>query len=283
MHFIGQGIRGSYAPTICNVLFVLNIRSFSVIIPQTPVRKWKILNTTIKTQLKKIISTSVVLWVKRFIYKEVLVIGDSHALVFTHRTFKSYFPQLFFNVINVPGATVSGMKNPNPNTQALSTFMITYKKSHASTVIVLLGEVDTGFVIWYRAEKYKMPVDDMLYIAIDNYKNLLIDLSKKYRVICISTPLPTIQDGQDCGAIANERKSVKATQLQRTKLTIQFNIQMREFCDINWFLYLSFDDESLDKNGLVSKSLLSSNPNDHHYDREKYACMIVDQLKTHLL
>jgi hypothetical protein len=232
--------------------------------------------------LKRIISSPLVLFVRRLMFDEVLVIGDSHAHVFYSRRFNSYFPHHFFNVVIVGGATVSGLKNPSSATQALPVFMTGLKNSKAASTIVLLGEVDTGFVIWYRAEKYKTPVVTMLDQAIENYKNLLVEISKKSRVICISTPLPTIQDGNICGDVANARKDVKATQLQRTDLTFEFNKQMHEFCDRKGFTYLSFDHESVGENGLVKPSLLSSNPKDHHYDMQKYADMIISKLKNRI-
>lgn len=212
-------------------------------------------------------------------FDEILVIGDSHANVFYSRKFRPYFPHHFFNVVVVGGATVSGLKNPNSTTQALPIFMDSLKNSKAATTIVLLGEVDTGFVLWYRAEKYKTPVEIMLDQAIENYKNLLIEISKKTRAICISTPLPTIPDENVWGDIANARKDVKATQLQRTDLTIEFNKKMKEVCEGNGFTYLSFDDESIGENGLVDPWLLNSDPNNHHYDRQKYADMIIKKLK----
>ena len=146
----------------------------------------------------------------------------------------------------------------------------------------MLVEVDTGFVIWYRAEKYKTSVELMLDRAVDNYQHLLRVLSKQSHVICISAPLPTIQDGQNWGEIADARKCVKATQLQRTKLTIRFNKRMQKFCEMNGYSYLSLDDESLGQNGIVSKYLLNSKSSDHHYDRDKYADMIIKKLKARI-
>lgn len=213
-------------------------------------------------------------------FDEVLVIGDSHANVFRSRKLKSCFPRHFFNIIVIGGATVSGLKNPNSRTQALPIFLNSLKNSKAATTIVLLGEVDTGFVIWYRAEKYKTPVAVMFDQAIENYKNLIMEISKKTRVICISTPLPTIGDENALGDVANARKEVKATQRQRTELTIEFNKQMKEFCEGNGFTYLSFDQESIGENGLVNPWLLNSDPKDHHYDWQKYADMIVNKLKN---
>jgi len=119
----------------------------------------------------------------------------------------------------------------------------------------------------------------MLNKAIKNYQKLIIDVSKKSRVICISTPLPTIHDGNSCGDVANARNDVNATQLQRTELTLRFNKEMQKFCESNGYVYLSFDEESVGENGLVNPCLLNSDPNDHHYDMEKYADMIISKLK----
>jgi len=91
-----------------------------------------------------------ILWSKRMLFDEILVLGDSHAKVFSNRLFKSSFPTYFFNIVKVAGATVSGLKNPNPKTQALPIFLHGIKNSKAATTIILIGEVDTGFVIWHR-------------------------------------------------------------------------------------------------------------------------------------
>ncbi len=208
------------------------------------------------------------------------MLGDSHALVFTSKQFKTYFPNHFFNVLYVGGATVSGLQNPNSRTQALPIFRQTLENSRAETTIIILGEVDTGFVIWHRAEKHQTQVEVTLDTAIENYQSLLTTISKKSRVICISAPLPTIRDGQDWGKIANFRKGIKATHRQRTDLTIQFNKRIQEFCQKSGFFYLALDEESLGRNGLVRDDLINSNPNDHHYGREVYAKMIIAQFKA---
>ena len=211
--------------------------------------------------------------------EKILVLGDSHANVFTHKDIQSFFANYSFYVVAVGGATVSGLQNPNSKTQALPIFMRRIKKSKAKTIIILLGEVDTGFVIWYRAEKHQAPVDEMLGSALRNYQNLLEQLSKTHRIICISTPLPTIRDGQNWGQIANTRKDIKATQLQRTKLTIQFNSHMQSFCQEIGITYLNFDNISINKNGVVDTKLINKNDADHHYNQDVYASMIINELK----
>jgi len=80
-------------------------------------------------------------------------------------------------------------------------------ETSARTVVVMLGEVDTGFVIWYRAARSGASVDDMLARALANYERFLTEIAARFNVICISTPLPTIQDGAVGGEVATCVKS----------------------------------------------------------------------------
>lgn len=217
--------------------------------------------------------------IMRFFYEEILVLGDSHASVFWHKTFNKSFKGYFFNVVAVAGATISGLNNPNSNTQALSEYLSKLDDSKARIVIVMLGEVDTGFVIWYRAEKYKLSVSEMADLALHNYQILLEDIKKRFTVICVSTPLPTIQDDNDVGEIANIRKQIKATQVQRTILTLMFNKEMQSYCQKNSIFYMMLDDETLGKDGLVKNDMLSQDPKDHHYDKDNYSSLLIEKLK----
>jgi hypothetical protein len=91
--------------------------------------------------------------------------------------------------------------------------------------------------------------------------------------------LPTIEDDNDWGEIANLRKEVKATQLQRINLTLEFNQAMQTFCEENNMSYISLDRDSLGENGLVDPYLLNEDRNDRNYDREKYTNLLIDRLK----
>lgn len=204
----------------------------------------------------------------------VLVLGDSHALVFSSEKMKALFPEYSFEVTSVGGATVSGLKNPNAVTQAMPQYMSALETTTANTVIVMLGEVDTGFVIWYRAQKHGSSVEQMLQQALDNYQKLLRDVAKKFHVICVSTPLPTIRDNMDWGEVANLRKEVKASLSDRTSLTIKFNKLMEAFCTREGISYLNCDSLSTDETGTLKASLRNPDPNDHHYDPSAHALMI---------
>lgn len=214
--------------------------------------------------------------------KQILVLGDSHTPIFQHPCFLQAFPTLHFEVVTVIGATASGLENPNTKTQAYPIFKEALAqakaKSGADTVIVMLGEVDTGFVIWYRAQKYQESVSAMATRAISSYSKFLLEVAAQARVICISTPLPTIQDGNDWGEIANARREVTATQRERTELTLQFNRQMQAFCQTHGIDHVMLDGASLGPDGLVKQELMNRNANDHHYEPEVYARLLVEHL-----
>jgi len=213
---------------------------------------------------------------------EILVLGDSHAMVFADPRFRAQFPLHSFDVVAIGGATASGLENPNSKTQSAPKFLHAWRNSQARTVVVLLGEVDTGFVIWYRAEKYKAEVSQMLLNALKSYQDFLTVLKNGHRVICLSAPLPTIPDGQEWGEVANARKAVRASQMERTTLTTRFNEGMRKFCAENGIGFLDLDDQSIGKDGLVDKRLLNSNPLDHHYEPRAYMEMMVPELRKRL-
>lgn len=210
--------------------------------------------------------------------QEILVLGDSHSPIFNHSAFKQAFPDVILNIITVIGATASGLENPNSTTQAYPIFRNAADNSTAKQVIVMLGEVDTGFVIWYRAQKYKESVATMMEKTISCYANFLLELKEKFNVICISTPLPTIEDGNDWGEIANARREVKASQFERTALTLEFNRTMQQFCEKNTICYVMLDAESLGENGVVKTELRNRDASDHHYDADTYATLLIEKL-----
>ncbi len=218
-----------------------------------------------------------------FAPKSVLVLGDSHASVFYHLSFDRAFPNYVFYLCSVGGATVSGLENPNSKTQAYPRFESAIRRHPASAYITLLGEVDVGFVIWYRAQKYQVPVEQMLEQAVQKYERLLRELRRRGPVIVISAPLPTIPDENPCGEVANLRREVKVSQRERTALTLLFNQRVREICERIGAHFIDLDAESLGEDGLVKKELLNKKPCDHHYDLSAYARMLIEKLRPLLL
>jgi hypothetical protein len=215
-------------------------------------------------------------------YKKYLVLGDSHAMVFNHPLFKLYFPFKYFDVNVVHGATISGIENPNSKTNAHNIFneRLENSTSKNNKIILLLGEVDTGFVIWYKAEKENLDVQIILNETLNKYKNFILKCTKYAPTFVISSPLPTITDDNDWGEVANLRKEIKATQIQKTKLTLEFNSKIKKFCINIGVEYLDLDRYSINNEGFVKSFLLSKNNLDHHYDKKNYAKLIIRNAKN---
>jgi hypothetical protein len=196
----------------------------------------------------------------------ILVLGDSHTLVFNNDQFFKKIPNYLFEVISVPGATASGLDNPNSKTKASHTFYSAIENEKHDVILLCLGEVDTGFVIWYRAKKYNRDIDEMLHMAIENFGHLIKDCSERSKTIVISAPLPTIDDSNKPGDVRNLRKEITATQLERTELSLRFNRAIKEYCEDREISYVDLDAECLGDNGIVNSSMLCADVADHHYD-----------------
>ena len=212
--------------------------------------------------------------------RTIFVLGDSHALVFNHDLFKLAFPFSRFEVCSVGGATASGLESPNSKTQAQETFARALQAApEDSTVLLLLGEVDTGFVIWYRAKKYALSVDEMMSQAVENYLRLIMIVKERHSPIVISTPLPTIADGSALGDVANQRKGISATQHERTELTIRFNAAIQSHCSSLGIPCLNLDKDSIGTDGIVRPNLLNSDAQNHHYKRLAHARLLLPKLR----
>ena len=132
----------------------------------------------------------------------------------------------------VHGATATGLANPNSKTQALGIFENYLKKevNKDDYVFFQLGEVDCGFAIWYRAEKHGLSIQKQTQLAIDNYTSLILKASaiNGKKIIICSAVLPTIQENNNFGEVANLRKEVKANIKERTQLTLEFNKMLKK-------------------------------------------------------
>ena len=210
--------------------------------------------------------------------------GDSHTAVFEYINGHVWFPGFFFQSLIIHGATASGLDNPNSKTQTrkkLDNF-ISANNFRNQALLIQLGEVDCGFVIWYRAEKYNIPVEDSLNTTLFKYQQFLMGLKNKAkRLIVMSAVLPTIQDGRYFGEIANLRREVKANLKERTALTIQFNVSMEQFCLLNNINFLNLDHLLLDnETGTVKKVFLNEDPLDHHLSNKKIYPILLSSIKS---
>lgn len=207
--------------------------------------------------------------------EHVLCLGDSHMEVMRH----VHVPGVRFRVVAVPGATASGANNPNSKTQALPIFLRALQRAKPwQHILMQLGEVDCGFVIWHRAGRHGLSIDDQLQETLASYGELISRVAgySEHAVLVMSAPAPTITDEpHDWGQVANFRREVGATQAERTLLTLRFNKGVEQLCGRLGAVFIDATTGHInDRTGLLSQEFRRRASKDHHLASRPYARLI---------
>lgn len=209
------------------------------------------------------------------------MVGDSHARVFTEPALRALPVQ--FEVTAISAATASGLTNPNSRTDAGATIAAKLDSAGRArrtpaAILVVLGEVDCGFVIWWHHQQHDSPLDELLERAVCNVSELLARASRIAPALFVSAPLPTIADAADFGEYANLRRDIDASQADRTALVLEFNRRVGAACRELGVRFVDLDSCSLGPDGLVSPLLKDADPHQHHYDQVVYARLLAREL-----
>lgn len=211
------------------------------------------------------------------------VIGDSHIEAII-RAAEQGLLNRFALVKKVGGATAVGLRNPNSHTDALAKFRAVLLPARRDCIpIIQLGEVDCGFVIWYRAAKFGESVETQMDESLAAYFSFVDGLRREgYPTIVVTAPiLPTIRDGQDWGEVANARREVTATLQQRTKLTLRYIEALRDGARLRDLPFVDLTPDLLDSStGVVAEAYRHPNPTNHHLDPEKAAILWARHLNS---
>lgn len=195
----------------------------------------------------------------------ILILGDSHTQVFKYIN-NNLQSNYIFSICEVGGATAQGAVNPNSKTNALHIFknrLTKFKKF--DKIMIMLGEVDCGFVIWVRSKKYGISVDHQISISIENlFKFIKENVCPKYKnedIIIIGAVLPTIRDNTDKKFLGGARADVDASQEERTLKTFEYNNILQQKCKEEGYLYIDITNEILNKEkNIVADKYLNENP-----------------------
>jgi hypothetical protein len=211
--------------------------------------------------------------------EHVLCIGDSHVRVMGEVD----LPGAWFLAMPLDGATASGIMNPQSKTSSLERFDARLARGRPwQHVLVQLGEVDCGFLIWHRARRLGLSVDEQLQVTIDAYAQFIerVAAAGFRRVVVLSVPLPTIgDDPEQWGEIANMRKTVSVSQADRTALTLRFNAALQRRCEHLGVDFVDVTSGHLDAaTGLVDARFVRATHHDHHLADEPFARLIARQL-----
>ena len=211
--------------------------------------------------------------------RRIIVLGDSHAGVFER--YVAPRVNALFDIVSVLGATAGGMANPNSRTAALPVFQARLARAPgAQTVLLELGDVDCDYVIWYRAEKHGLTVDEQFETSLANYLAFIDSLiTRGLAVWVMSAPLPTIGDGPQRGEVARLRQGVSVRQIDRTSLTIRFNRRLQLWCLERGIRFIDVSGEQLDAStGIIKPNFLNRDPLDNHLDDASWGNTIVREL-----
>ena len=231
--------------------------------------------------------------------KRILVFGDSHVREYfgsTDITGKSKTKNKSMNLIQsefyfvvhyVSGATAQGAVNPKSKTNALNIFKQKLNKINPNDydhVAIMLGEVDCGFVIWYRSEKYLISVEEQLKLTTNNLFEFIgkeiATIFDPSKIILFGSVLPTIKDDTKYGEIAMLRSSIKATQLERTNLTLKYNNILKNTSNKLGYKYIDITKDKINKDtNLVDDEYLKIDKNNHHLSFKKIWKFWINRLK----
>ena len=114
---------------------------------------------------------------------------------------------------------------------------------------------------------------------IDLINKSVIPITKN--IIICSAVLPTISDNTDLGEVANLRKEVKASQMDRTEMTLIFNKGLKKYSAQNYLFYVDLDSCLLDQNTkVISDQFLNLDGTDHHPEPDKIAAVYNNKLNS---
>ena len=214
----------------------------------------------------------------------IIVCGDSHTRVFSYCNKQQ--KEFKFNVCEVGGATAQGAVNPNSKTNALGIFSTKLKNTpKADKILIMLGEVDCGFVIWVRSKRYNISVDEQLQLSIRNLTQFIENIVTSYGyesndIIIAGVIIPTIKDNVNQKYLNGARKEVDVSQLIRTEKTLEYNCQLQEMCSIHGYNYIDITEDLMNEEGLINEKYLSENHTDHHLSNPKTFQFWINKLKS---
>lgn len=219
--------------------------------------------------------------------KQIIGLGDSHLQYFSFAAANGLLSPYEFHGCRVPGATASGLMNEKSATDARSSFINFLKGRDKKSIILLhLGEVDCGILVWLRSQKNGTSVEREVPRSIETYMSfvdeLLVDGWKK--IIITSATLPTINDNDHSGdVISIRRQAVSATQKDRTDVTHFFNAELAREATRRGLSFVDAKTEVVDlATGMVDTRFRNKNPADHHMDNVQAGVMWASLLNKHI-
>jgi hypothetical protein len=149
-------------------------------------------------------------------------------------------------------------------------------------MLFLLGEVDCGFLIWYRSERYGLRVQEQCDLSLHNYMSFLEGLlaSGRPHLMVAAVPPPTIDHSGPVGAVANARRPVTASLAERAAITGTYNARLLRWCEEHGVPFVDSATDALDpQTGFAREEFRHPDPANHHLHPDRFARLMAACLK----
>jgi hypothetical protein len=146
--------------------------------------------------------------------------------------------------------------------------------------MVMLGEVDCGYIIFRRVATAGVTLEESFAETIRRYVDFLdSEIAPHWRPIVMSVPLPALpDDSSQWGEVAQRRADVQVSQRDRTDMTLRFNDQMRSICAQRGWQFVDSTTAQIDRaTGLLRQDLVRDD-GDHHLAQGRYRALIKQAL-----
>lgn len=217
-------------------------------------------------------------FVKKSKKKSILVLGDSHSRVFKHINEKRLMPDVKFDCLTINGVTAQGICNPNSKTNANADFKKKLSEKKHDGVMIMVGEVDCGFTMWYRKDKYNTSIKEQLDNAVSKlFEFIDNEIRTKYdaeQITVIGANLPALFDHIIPIQKIRREFNGHGTLKERTRLTLMYNDSLKNESIKRRYKYIDIVKETMDPTTqVVDKQYLRPNERDHHLSEAKTALL----------
>lgn len=211
--------------------------------------------------------------------KKVKVLGDSHAQAFDFYTGSDFI----FDVTVVHGATARGAINPNTKTNALNIFKDNLGKGKCEKIIVCLGEVDCGYLVWYKNKFEGLDVLGQMHESVARLKKFIKqEVEQHYQpeqIYLLAAIPPTIEDNADKRFLAGARSKIDASIKERLDLTIKYNQQLSLISSENGWNMIDPTSQILNEDGRIKKEYKHPDEWNHHLNPPAHLKSILKYFK----
>lgn len=216
--------------------------------------------------------------------KVVLCVGDSHSEIFSYSKLNLEFHSTIFFSYAVNGATATGIRNPVSKTNARNKILFYLKMIPRSVnIFTSFGEVDCGFLFWYKNQKYKLKLETQVEKAFGNYVKFINYVKKiGFNSIGIyNIPLPTLDYYNPVTYKWSLRKLVKVNIENRANVTSNFNKKLKLLCKDNGYKFIDTNKTIFNRNKRrVYEKYINKDMNDHHIKYCTAYKVLIKELKN---